>query len=71
VTELGLASDATVNTEHHGGPTQAVQVFGDYAWSSRRLGRELRDGTFGDNLTVSGARRVHDRFRNKLDAAGG
>ena len=55
VTDLGLAADAIVDTEHHGGPDQAVYVYGsdDYAWWSRQLGRELRYGTLGDNLTVT------------------
>lgn len=56
VTGLGLASDAIVDTEHHGGLDQAVYAYGaeDYAWWSRELNRELRYGTFGDNLTIAG-----------------
>ena len=52
----GLAGDSISDTENHGGPDQAVYVFGapDYAWWSEALGRELAPGTFGENLTVAG-----------------
>ena len=52
----GLAGDAISDTKNHGGPDQAVYVFGtpDYDWWSEELGRELPPGTFGENLTVSG-----------------
>ena len=55
VTELGLEDDYICDTENHGGPDQAVYVYGstDYAWWSRELGRELEPGTFGENLTIS------------------
>lgn len=51
----GLAGDTICDTENHGGPDQAVYVFGasDYAWWSGELGRALPPGTFGENLTVS------------------
>jgi MOSC domain-containing protein YiiM len=51
----GLADDTISDTENHGGPDQAVYVFGapDYAWWSDELGCELAPGTFGENLTVS------------------
>ncbi len=51
----GLAGDTISDTENHGGPDQAVYVFGapDYARWSDELGRELAPGTFGENLTVS------------------
>jgi len=55
VGNLGLEGDAVVNKKHHGGPDQAVYVYGadDYAWWSAELGFDLEPGTFGDNLTVS------------------
>ena len=55
VTADGLADDAIVDTRNHGGPDQAVYVYGgaDYAWWSAELGRELAPGTFGENLTIS------------------
>ena len=53
---LGLAHDSICDTENHGGPDQAVYVFGspDYAWWEKELGRTLEPGTFGENLTISG-----------------
>ena len=56
VTRAGLPGDAIVSTRHHGGPDQALYVYGgaDYAWWAAELGRELAPGTFGENLTVSG-----------------
>jgi MOSC domain-containing protein YiiM len=55
VTKLGLAGDVIVSEKHHGGPDQAVYIYGmaDYAWWENELGKELAPGTFGDNLTVS------------------
>ncbi len=55
ITPLGLAGDAVCDTKHHGGPDQAVYVYGtaDYGWWSQELGRELPPGTFGENLTIS------------------
>jgi MOSC domain-containing protein YiiM len=55
VTTLGLEEDVVVDKKNHGGPDQAVYVYGgaDYAWWSAQLGRDLAPGTFGDNLTVS------------------
>ena len=56
VTTLGLAGDAIADTRHHGGPDQAVYVYGapDYAWWAAELGRPLPPGTFGENLTLDG-----------------
>lgn len=53
---LGLAHDSICDTENHGGPDQAVYVFGspDYEWWESELGRTLEPGTFGENLTISG-----------------
>ena len=53
---LGLAHDSICDTENHGGPDQAVYVFGtpDYAWWEKELGRTLQAGTFGENLTITG-----------------
>lgn len=52
---LGLSGDFIASTKHHGGPDQAVYVYGgaDYAWWSRELGKEILPGTFGDNLTIA------------------
>src|SRR5687767_15353060 len=52
---LGIAGDFIASKRHHGGPDQAVYVYGgaDYAWWSQELGHEIVPGTFGDNLTIS------------------
>ena len=55
VTKLGLEGDVIVSKKHHGGPDQAIYVYGaaDYEWWSKELQREIPSGTFGENLTVS------------------
>ena len=55
VTTLGLEDDVIVSKKHHGGPDQAVYIYGvtDYAWWSQELKGEISAGTFGDNLTIS------------------
>ena len=55
LTKLGLEGDVIVSKKHHGGPDQAVYVYGgaDYKWWSEELGKEILPGTFGDNLTIS------------------
>ncbi|HXQ33052.1 MAG TPA: MOSC domain-containing protein [Anaerolineales bacterium] len=55
LTKLGLEGDVIVSKKHHGGPDQAVYVYGgaDYKWWSEDLGREILPGMFGDNLTIS------------------
>lgn len=55
VTKLGLEGDIIISKKHHGGPDQALYVYGgaDYTWWSGRLEKEVSPGTFGDNLTIS------------------
>lgn len=64
---LGLAGDEVGNLKHHGGPDQAVYLYGldDYAWWSAELGRDLEPGSFGENLTLPGLgeARLGDRYR--------
>ncbi len=66
---LGLEGDVVADLENHGGPDQAVYLYSceDYAWWEGELGRPLRPGSFGENLTLSsfGAEpvRIGDRFR--------
>ncbi len=54
VTALRLEGDFIASKKHHGGPDQAVYVYGaaDYDWWARQLGRDLVPGTFGENLTI-------------------
>jgi MOSC domain-containing protein YiiM len=53
---LGLAGDEHGDTENHGGPDQALYAYAreDLDWWAERLGRELRNGRFGENITTSG-----------------
>ncbi len=55
IKSLGIQSDFICDQKNHGGPDQAIYVYGmsDYEWWSKEFGRELSAGTFGDNLTVS------------------
>lgn len=52
----GLAGDAILDTRHHGGTVQAVYSYAREdmdAWEAE-LGRPLRSGMFGENLTLRG-----------------
>jgi MOSC domain-containing protein YiiM len=51
---LGLPGDFIGDGKNHGGPDQAVYLYGapDYEWWSRELGVQLEPGTFGENLTL-------------------
>ena|ERR1700690_1648870 len=55
IKSLGIQSDFICDQKNHGGPDQAIYVYGmpDYKWWSKELGYELSAGTFGDNLTIS------------------
>jgi len=55
IRSLGIEDDFICDKKNHGGPDQAIYVYGaaDYAWWSKELGKELGPGTFGDNLTIS------------------
>jgi MOSC domain-containing protein YiiM len=56
VARLGLQGDQVSDTKHHGGVDQAVYAFAreDLDWWEAELGREIRDGQFGENLTTRG-----------------
>lgn len=55
IKSLGIEQDFICDKKNHGGPDQAIYIYGaaDYAWWSQELGQELGPGTFGDNLTIS------------------
>jgi len=55
IKSLGIENDFIASKKHHGGPDQAVYIYGvpDYAWWSQKLQREILPGTFGENLTIS------------------
>ncbi len=52
----GLAGDEFGDKENHGGAEQAVYAYAreDLDWWVERLGRELRNGLFGENITTVG-----------------
>jgi MOSC domain-containing protein YiiM len=52
----GLAGDAIVDKPHHGGPDQAVYAYAreDLEVWAGQLGRPIRGGFFGENLTTVG-----------------
>lgn len=56
-----LAGDAICDKRHHGGPDQAVYAYAreDLDEWAGVLGRELRSGAFGENLTTSGLDVTH------------
>jgi MOSC domain-containing protein YiiM len=56
VGRLGLDGDEQADTVNHGGPEQAVYVYAreDLDWWAELLGRDLRDGFFGENITTDG-----------------
>jgi MOSC domain-containing protein YiiM len=53
---LGLDGDECVAVEDHGGRDQAVYAYAreDLDWWTEQLGRELPEGTFGENITTAG-----------------
>jgi MOSC domain-containing protein YiiM len=55
VNKTGIEHDVVVDTKHHGGPDQAVYIYGDadYMWWRKESGRNIPAGTFGENLTIS------------------
>ena len=66
---LGLVGDEVSDVKHHGGVDQAVYAFAREdldAWAEA-LGRPIRDGLFGENLTTSGydinAAEIGERWR--------
>lgn len=54
VTLTGLVTDQVGDTRHHGGNQRALYAFAreDYEHWERELGRALRAGLFGENLTT-------------------
>ncbi|MGY0236089.1 MOSC domain-containing protein [Longispora urticae] len=52
----GLVGDRIRDLRHHGGDDQAVYAYAreDLDTWAAELGRELRDGVFGENLTTTG-----------------
>lgn len=55
VTQLGIAEDFIGSPKHHGGPDQALYIYGeaDYHWWQGQTSIPLEPGAFGENLTIS------------------
>ena len=55
ITTEGLIGDHIHNKKVHGGPDQAVYIYGqdDYDFWKDKLGEMITPGLFGENLTVS------------------
>ncbi|GAA3757779.1 MOSC domain-containing protein [Salinactinospora qingdaonensis] len=53
---LGLDGDEQADKKNHGGHDQAVYAYAreELDWWAEQLGRPLRDGVFGENLTIEG-----------------
>ncbi len=53
---LGLAGDEQADKQDHGGRDQALYAYAqeDLDWWTERLGREVRGGEFGENITTAG-----------------
>jgi len=68
IKSLGIQSDFICDQKNHGGPDQAIYIYGapDYEWWSKELRRELAAGTFGDNLTVSELESAHFNIGDRL-----
>lgn len=56
ITAQGLPGDFIGDHQHHGGPDQAIYIYGqvDYDWWAQELGRATFPGLFGENLTIGG-----------------
>ena len=56
VGRLGLDGDEQADLANHGGPEQAIYVYAreDLDWWGGQLGRDLRNGRFGENITTRG-----------------
>jgi MOSC domain-containing protein YiiM len=53
---VNVIGDEQADRRVHGGPSKAVYAYSDddYRWWTQVLRRELRPGTFGENLTTAG-----------------
>jgi len=56
VGRLGLDGDDQADKANHGGPEQALYVYAreDLDWWAAELGRDVRNGAFGENIVTHG-----------------
>ncbi|GAB4487036.1 MAG: MOSC domain-containing protein [Anaerolineales bacterium] len=54
ITREGIPGDFIGDLKNHGGPDQALYVYGwaDYEWWADYLEQEMQPGLFGENLTI-------------------
>lgn len=69
----GLAQDHIADARHHGGPDQAIYIYGqdDYDWWAESLGDRIQPGLFGENLTISGLTCTTFNIGDELHFSGG
>jgi MOSC domain-containing protein YiiM len=72
IEKLGLAGDLVADEKHHGGPDQAIYIYGqtDYDWWAGELGSALPPGTFGENLTIAGLESTAFKIGDTLTIGG-
>lgn len=68
VTSSGFSNDVICDKKNHGGPDQALYVYGalDYVWWTTIVGHEVSPGTFGENLTIEGMESALYRIGDRL-----
>ncbi|WP_449373903.1 MOSC domain-containing protein [Arthrobacter psychrolactophilus] len=59
--KFGVFGDVQADSEHHGGPDQAVYAYSqeDADFWSAELGRTIEPGLFGENLRTQGVQTTH------------
>ena len=67
----GVVGDDVLNSRHHGGSRQALYAVAreELDHWSHELGRQLGDGTFGENLTIDGLASAELAIGDRLHAA--
>ncbi len=68
VTSEGIPGDFIGDTKNHGGPDQAIYIYGwaDYEWWQNELGQEMQPGLFGENLTIEELECAHFDIGDRL-----
>lgn len=68
VTSLGIPGDFIGDTKNHGGPDQAIYVYGwaDYEWWADYLEQEMQPGLFGENLTIDALKSAQFNIGDRL-----
>lgn len=68
VTSLGIPGDFIGDTKNHGGPDQALYVYGwaDYEWWADYLEQEMQPGMFGENLTIDALKSAQFNIGDQL-----